>query len=58
MAYDSLLRRVWHGDSDDPKQARAIVNNLGRKLGDKATQTAYSHIVLGVSYRVGPPSAL
>ena len=53
MAYDTLLRRVWHGrDSADARLVRSFVKRLRRKLGDEAARPAYIFTERGVGYRM------
>ena len=58
VTYESLLRRAWgrrQRGSTDPKLVRALVKDLGRKLGDDAANPAYVRNDRGVGYRMPRP---
>ena len=56
LTYDSLLRKVWRGESGNAKLVRAMVKKLRRKLGDDAAQPGYILTERGVGYRLAQPT--
>ena len=53
--YDSLLRQVWRGRTNDTKLVRTVVKNLRRKLGDDASRPLYVVTERGIGYRIARP---
>ena len=53
--YDSLLRQVWRGRTNDTKLVRTVVKNLRRKLGDDASRPVYVVTERGIGYRIARP---
>ena len=55
LTHDTLLRRVWNGQTANPKIVRAYVQRLRSKLGDDAQRPAYILTEPRVGYRMPGP---